>query len=134
MRYLVTARVRPGREADLLKAIEEGTLGAGSVAGDEYLRNMTAARLRQDGAVRWVEVCFCAAPLDEERPYWDEYFELLKVQDAHARSRCRDEDGSEPWACCNCDCTARLEAWLAGRDRPFLDVLRQAAGPPQQVR
>ena len=56
MRYLVTARVRPGREADLLKAIEDGTLGQGSVAGGEYLRNMTDARLRSDGAVRWVEV------------------------------------------------------------------------------
>ena len=31
MRYLVTARVKPGREADLLRAIEDGTLGAGSV-------------------------------------------------------------------------------------------------------
>jgi hypothetical protein len=34
MRYLVTARVRPGCESDLLKAIEEGRLGQGSVAGD----------------------------------------------------------------------------------------------------
>jgi len=45
MRYLVTARVRPGKEADLLRAIEVGTLGAGSVAGDEYLRNMRDARV-----------------------------------------------------------------------------------------
>jgi hypothetical protein len=127
MRYLVTARVKPGREADLLKAIEDGRLGAGSVAGDEYLRNMAAARLRQDGAVRWVEVCFCATPLAEERPYWEEYFELVKVQDAHARSRCRDDNGTEPWACGECDCSARLEGWLAGRDRLFLDVLRAAA-------
>src|SRR5262245_43147280 len=126
MRYVVTARVRPGREADLLKAIEAGTLGQGSVAGGEYLRNMTEARLRDDGAVRWVEVCFCATPLEEERPYWEEYFELVKVQDAHARRRCRDENGSEPWACCECDCTARLEAKLAGQGRGFLEVLRDA--------
>ena len=33
MRYLVTARVKPGREAALLKAVEEQTLGMGSVAG-----------------------------------------------------------------------------------------------------
>ena len=125
MRYLVTARVKPGREADLLKAIEAGTLGEGSVAGDEYLRNMTDARLRDDGSARWVEVCFCATPLAEERPYWEEYFELDKVQDAHARTRCRDENGSEPWACCECDCTAKLEAKLAERGRPFLDVLRE---------
>ena len=85
MRYLVTARVKPGREADLLKAIEEGTLGAGSVAGDEYLRNMEQARLCSNGSLRWVEVCFCSTPLEEERPYWEEYFELLRVQDAHGR-------------------------------------------------
>jgi hypothetical protein len=132
MRYLVTARVKPGREAALLRAIEDGTLGAGSVAGGEYLRNMTEARLVWDGALRWVEVCFCATPLEEERPYWEEYFELVKVKDAHARSRCRDENGTEPWACCDCDCTDRLEAWLAGRGRPFLDVLRAAAHGERQ--
>ncbi len=33
-----------------------------------------------------------------------------KVQDAHARSRCRDLNGTEPWACGDCDCSARLEA------------------------
>jgi hypothetical protein len=126
MRYLVTARVKPGHEAALLRAVEAGTLGAGSVAGDEYLRNMTAARLRDDGSLRWVEVCFCATPLEEERPYWEEYFELVKVQDAHNRRRCRDENGSEPWACGECDCTDRLEAWVERQGRPFLDVLREA--------
>jgi hypothetical protein len=126
MRYLVTARVKPGREADLLKAIESGALGEGSIAGDEYLRNMTDARLRSDGAVRWVEVCFCDTPLAEERPYWEDYFELVRVQDAHARHRCRDLNGTEPWACCECDCTAKLEAKLAGQGRAFLDVLRSA--------
>jgi len=61
MRYLVTARVKPGREAALLRAIEDGTLGQGSVAGDEYLRNMQEARLVGDGKVKWVEVCFWTA-------------------------------------------------------------------------
>jgi hypothetical protein len=126
MRYLVTARVKPGREAALLQAIENETLGQGSVAEGEYLRNMTEARLRQDGAARWVEVCFCAIPLQEERPYWEEFFELDKVQDAHARRRCRDENGTEPWACCECDCTARLEAKLASQGQSFLEVLREA--------
>jgi hypothetical protein len=130
MRYLVTARVKPGREADLLRAIEDGSLGRGSVAGGEYLRNMTEARLREDGTARWVEVCFCATPLAEERPYWEEYFELVKVQDAHNRTRCRDENSTEPWACGDCDCSARLEAWLATRHRPFLEALRTAACAP----
>jgi hypothetical protein len=126
MRYLVTARVKPGKEADLLRAIEDGTLGTGSVAGDEYLRNMREARLCEDGKAKWVEICFCATPLAEERPYWEEFFELVQVKDAHARQRCRDENGTEPWACCDCDCTNRLEAWLSGRGQSFLDVLRSS--------
>jgi len=125
MRYLVTARVKPGREAALLAAIESGQLGRGSVAGDEYLRNMTDARIRTDGTIKWVEVCFCATPLDEERPYWEEYFDLFKVQDAHHRDKCRDENGSEPWACGECDCTDKLEAHLAQQGASFLEKLRQ---------
>jgi hypothetical protein len=129
MRYLVTARVKPGQEKALLRAIERGTLGAGSVAGGEYLRNMTDARLRDDGAVRWVEVCFCELPLQEERPYWEQYFELVKIQDAHARHKCRDANGSEPWACSDCDCTDALEARLQACNRSFLAMLRATVGP-----
>ena len=127
MRYLVTARVRPGRERELLRAIENGNLGAGSVAGDEYLRNMEQARLYDDGSSRWVEVCFCDVPLQEERPYWEEFFDLVRVQDAHGRQRCRDLNGTEPWACCECDCTQRLEAKLATRGVSFLEALRVTA-------
>ena len=130
MRYLVTARVKPGREADLLRAIEDGTLGAGSVAGDEYLHNMQAARLCDNGAVRWVECCFCDTPLAEERPYWEEYFDFDRVQDAHARHRCRDLNGSEPWACGDCDCTAKLERKMEGWGQPVLAVLRSAVAAP----
>lgn len=128
MRYLVTARLKPGKETELLTAIEQGTLGAGSVAGDEYLHNMQVARACTSGATKWVEVCFCDVPLDEERPYWEEFVELVKVQDAHARHRCRDLTGEEPWACCECDCTQKLEARLSEQGRPFLDVLKSAAG------
>lgn len=127
MRYLVTARVRPGREADLLKAVEERTLGRGSVAGGEYLRDMAEARALEGGAVRWVEVCFCWEPLEEERPYWEEYFELVRVQDAHSRRQCRDETGEEPWACSDCACTEALEGRMEGWGRPFLEVLRERA-------
>ena len=125
MRYLVTARVKPGQSRALESAIDEGRLGEGSVAGDEYFRNMDAARLLDDGRVQWVETCFCPTPLAEEREYWQEYFDLQKVQDAHARSRCRDLNGEEPWACCDCDCTDRLEARLATKGCRFLDKLKK---------
>src|SRR3977135_3268768 len=121
MRYLVRARVRPGREQALLQAIEDETLGRGSAAGGEYLRNMQEARILSDQTARWVEVCYCPTPLQEERPYWEHYFELTRVQDAHDRRRCRDENGSEPWACGDCDCTARLEQRLKASGKLFLD-------------
>jgi hypothetical protein len=125
MRYLITARVKPGKEAELLRAIEDGTLGAGSVAGDEYLRNMQDARLCSDAKVKWVEVCFCDTPLAEEREHWEPYFDLVRVQDAHIRQRCRDLNGTEPWACGECDCSAKLEAKLAGQGEAFLAALRE---------
>jgi hypothetical protein len=133
MRYLVTARVKPGRHQDLLRAIESGTLGAGSVAGDEYLRNMRDARLIDDTRVKWVEVCFCNVPLDEERPYWEEYFDLVRVQDAHSRDRCRDLNGTEPWAYTDCDCTAKLEEKLGARGELRADVAPRRLLPGGQT-
>src|ERR1700687_5425941 len=125
MRYLVRARVKPGREADLLNAIEQETLGQGSVAEGEYLRNMQDARLRADQTARWVEVCYCPTPLQEEQPYWEQYFDLTRVQDAHDRRKCRDENGTEPWACGEGDCTARLKKKRQSSGKPFLESLRR---------
>jgi len=69
--------------------------------------------------VKWVETCFCATPLAEERPYWEEFFDFDSIKDAHARSKCRHENGTEYWACCDCDCTRRLEGWLTKQGKPF---------------
>lgn len=125
MRYLVKARVKKGRQKALRAAIEKGTLGQGSVAGDEYVHDMHHARITADGNAHWVETCFCASPLAEERLYWEEYFDILKIKDAHNRKNCRHENGTEPWACCDCDCTRRLEERLAQTGEPFLPKLRE---------
>ena len=124
MRYLVRAKLKPGKKQSLLNAIDTETLGQGSIAGDEYFRNMEDARLYPDETARWVEVCYCPTPLQEEKPYWEEYFELTRIQDAHDRRKCRDENGSEPWACGDCDCTKRLENKLKSTGQPFLAILR----------
>ena len=58
MRYLVKARVKSGKEKALAKAIQEGTLGQGSIAGDEYLDDMQHARLQKEGTAVLVEVCY----------------------------------------------------------------------------
>jgi hypothetical protein len=140
MRYLVRAIVKPGCEGRLLRAIESGALGKGSVAEGEYLRNMQDARLCADDTARWVEVCYCPTPLQEERPYWEEYFELTRVQDAHDRRKCRDENGAEAWACERCDCTGRLERKLSILGEPLLESLRRTTGdtasgkPPRRSR
>jgi hypothetical protein len=124
MRYLVKARVKNGCEKKLLEAVEAGKLGQGSIAGDEYLCDMEQARVGNDGIAHWVETCYCATPLQEERPYWEKYFELISVKDAHNRKNCRDWNGTEPWACSNCDCTKRLENHLRTRGEPFLKKLK----------
>jgi hypothetical protein len=126
MRYLVKARVKAGRESALLHSITGRTLGKGSVAGDEYLYDMERARIDQRGQACWVETCFCAKPLEEERPYWEQYFDLIGVKDAHSRRNCRHENGTEPWACCDCDCTKRLEEKLHRSGSSFLEKLSQS--------
>jgi hypothetical protein len=124
MRYLVKARVKSGKDRALVRAVDQGTLGRGSIAGDEYLHNMREARMNNSGIASWVETCFCNPPLAEERPYWEEYFELISVKDAHSRRTCRHENGTEPWACCECDCTKRLEEKLRTQGMSFLNTLR----------
>jgi hypothetical protein len=126
MRYLVRAKLKSGKQSFLLQAIEDETLGRGSVAEGEYLRNMHDARLCPDETIRWVEVCYCPSPLQEERPYWESYFDLVKIQDAHDRRQCRDHNGSESWACGECECTRRLEEKLQQTGKPFLHELREA--------
>ena len=128
MRYLVKARVKSGCEPALLKSIGDGTLGKGSVAGDEYLHDMRQARISDKGETCWVETCFCHTPLEEERPYWEKYFQLLAIKDAHSRRNCHHENGSEPWACCDCDCTQRLEEKLARSGDSFLQKLSESLG------
>ena len=125
MRYLVKARVKPGQAKALLEAIHNGTLGRGSIAGTEYLHDMQQACIDDEELVRWVETCFCTVPLEEERPYWEQFFELVEVTDAHNRDNCRDLNGKEPWACSNCDCTKKLELWLQRRGQPFLKKLEE---------
>ncbi len=127
MRYLIKAQVKLGQATKLRHAIARGTLGRGSVAEGEYLRNMAQARSLEDGTVRWVEVCYCSIPLEEERPYWEEYFDLLAVKNAHSRGQCKDLNGTEAWACSNCDCTARLEETLATWGKDFLSQLDQTS-------
>lgn len=123
MRYHVRAKLKAERASALKRAIDRRTLGRGSVAGGEYLRDMHHARAMPDGTTEWVEVCYCAIPLEEERPYWETYFDLLEITDASERAACKHETGREPWACTACNCAAKLERALKQQGRPFLAQL-----------
>jgi hypothetical protein len=127
MRYLVKAKLKAGKQRDLVRAIDNETLGRGSIAGDEYLHNLHQARVNGHGIATWVECCFCDPPLAEERPYWEEFFHLVSVKDAHSRRNCRHENRSERWACCECDCTKKLEQKLGEQGDSFLARLRQSS-------
>ena len=131
MRYLVKAKLKSDESKSLLRSITDDTLGKGSIAGDEYIYNMNAARLNDDGMALWVETCFCDPPLAEERPYWEEYFDLVSVKEAHSRRNCRHENGTEPWACCDCDCSKELERRLAWQGESFLELLRSEENTPR---
>jgi hypothetical protein len=119
VRYLVKARVKAGQEKPLLKAIADGPLGQGSIAGDEYIYDLQQARVGANDIAHWVESCFCATPLQEELPYGEKHFDLLSVKNSHNRKNCRHENGTEPWARSNCDCTKQLEERLQQQDESF---------------
>ena len=54
--------------------------------------------------------------------------DLVKVQDAHDRRKCRDFNGSAPWACGDCDCTTRLEKKLSKLGEAFVEKLTKPSG------
>ncbi len=134
MRYLVTARLKREKENKLLTAIQDRTLGRGSVAGGEYIRNMKQARLLENGDVRWVEVCYCPTPLQEELHYWMEYFDVTEIKNAHGKHLCKDETGEEPWACSGCDCTKKLEQRMNVWGMSFLDDLSGEGSKDMEVK
>jgi hypothetical protein len=96
------------------------------VAGDEYLDDMAKARIGADGTCTWVEVCFCATPLQEERPYWEKYFDLIHIKDAHARKNCRDANGTEPWALLQLRLHQQIGGAITAYRRQFSEILESS--------
>lgn len=118
MRYILGAKVRPGRRADLLRALEGGTFGRGFPYGDlgEVLRT---GRVDATGTIRWVEVCYCreyyGVAMEEELPYLEEYLSDIEVADARSPKSCKGYP-----ECGDCACTRKVR--FVGE--PLLDHLR----------
>jgi hypothetical protein len=123
MRYLVKARPVPSQRDALRRAVADGSLGQGSVAFGEYVRNMKQARLLDDGTVCWIESCFCPTPLREEQAFWAPYFSDITTEPAQDPKLCQDANGDAPRACLDCTCTQELEDEMRTWGTPFLDAL-----------
>lgn len=121
MRYLIKARLRPEKRDALYEAVANETLGTGSVAFGEYVKNMRQARVLDDATVCWIEVCFCQSPLNEELPYWQEYFEDIRIEGAQDPALCSDANGDEARACFGCTCTQELEDEMRSWGGPFIE-------------
>ncbi len=119
MRYILGARVRPGRRADLLRALEDGTFGRGFPYGD-LGEVLCAGRVDSTGTIRWVEVCYCreayGVAMEEELPYLEEYLTDIEVADARSPRYCKGYP-----ECGDCACTRKVQ--FAGE--PLLDHLRR---------
>ena len=84
---------------------------------------MRKARFLENGLAEWLEVCFCATPLQEEKPYWEEYFDLIEITDAAKRKACKHERGIEFWSCISCRCTEKKEREINNKGTSFLKNL-----------
>jgi hypothetical protein len=119
VRYILAARVREERRADLLRALEDGTFGEGFPYGD-LGELLCEGRVDDAGAIRWVEVCYCreyyGVAMHEELPYLEEYLTDIEVADARSPAAC------EGYPVCNdCECTRKVRF----EGEPLLDHLRR---------
>ena len=120
MKYLVKAKIIESSRIDLLQEIKDGTLGKGSVAFGEYIKNMKQARVLDDGTLCWIETCFCSTPLNEEKPYWEKYFKEISIENAQNPKQCQDYNGELKRACLECSCTEALEEKMLSWGNPFI--------------
>jgi hypothetical protein len=126
MRYLLAARVKPERRADLLRALEDGTFGRGFPYGD-LGGVLCEGRVDASGTIRWVEVCYCresyGVAMEEELPYLEEYLTDIEVADARNPLHCEGYP-----ACNDCDCTRKVRF----EGEPLLDHLRRVVAEPDE--
>jgi hypothetical protein len=119
MRYLVSARVRPEKRAELLSALNEARFSQGFPFGD-LGAVLAEGRVDPSGIIRWVEVCYCreysGVAMEAEVPYFEEYLTDITIADARSPEFC------EGYPVCNdCDCTRKVRF----KGEAFLDYLKR---------
>jgi hypothetical protein len=121
MRYILGARVRHERRADLLRSLEDGSFGQGFPYG-ELGQMLCSGRVDATGIIRWVEVCYCreyyGVAMHEELPYLEEFLTDIEVADARSPRYCKGYP-----ECNDCACTRKVRF----EGEPLLDHLRRTA-------
>src|SRR3954471_16252478 len=106
MRYILGASVRPGRRADLLRALEDGSFGRGFPYGD-LGEVLCTGRVDASGTIRWVEVCYCrefyGVAVEEGLPYFEEFLKDIVVTAARNPVHCKGYP-----SCGDCGCTSKV--------------------------
>jgi hypothetical protein len=78
--YLVTAKPKPDRLANLLANLRKSTYMPMRPFGRGMTHSLENARVREDGYAIWEEEDYCLPPLAQERAAaLDEFFDELKV-------------------------------------------------------
>ena len=119
MRYILEARVKPERRADLLRSLEDGKFGEGFPYGD-LGEVLSTGHVAATGTIRWVEVCYCreyfGVAMEEELPYLEEYLTDIEVADARNPRDCKGYP-----ECNDCDCTRKVRF----KGEPLREYLRR---------
>lgn len=83
--YLVVARPKLDRMAELRRLLEREAFASMKPFGDSLSYSLNNARQREDGYAVWEEEDYCSPPLAQERAaVLDEFFEELTVAPVEA--------------------------------------------------
>jgi hypothetical protein len=83
--YLVRAKPKPERLAELHRQLDENALINLRPFGKALTHSLTEARTQSDGTAVWEEEDYCSPPLAQERAaVLDSYFDEIKVEQVNA--------------------------------------------------
>ena len=123
---VVAARILTDLSFRLSGKISERLVNVGEhVAKGQVLARLDPEEQQAELVSAEANVASAEAMVRQSAAAFERQKELLSVKDAHNRKNCRDLNGSEPWACSDCDCTRRLEQRLKERGKPFLGWLQR---------
>lgn len=81
MMYFVSARFYKSKIPEFYKKLTDGTISSRKPDGNEIVNSMKRAKLTDDNAIQWSEMCFCDPPLKHEKEtVYDKYLYDMKTE------------------------------------------------------